>query len=294
MKLGQRFGQDFFQIDLDLEEINRLYIHEEIIPTNLEKIKDVLKRQGFQIDPIIVDRESGVILDGMHRYEALKQLGFDYILTAKVNYFSPNIIIRNWYRTFKLNIPHDKVLSCVRKIADSKGFEISESDSEKSKPDKKAIFSIWIRGTGKSYIAISDKKLNVWEKYMLLKSFETELSNFINIKPNYRSEELAVKEFDSSKIDLVLATPPIKKEDVVNFALNKKIFPPKTTRHILPVRPLFVNVPLPLLKHGDLGKTLKEKREILRKLLLQKTLIKVKGEIIIDRFYEERALYIFI
>ena len=294
MKLGQKIGQEYFQIDLDLERIDALYIHEETISTNLEKIKSILKRQGFQIDPIIVDKNSGVILDGMHRYEALRQMGFNYIAVAKVDYSSPNIVIKNWYRTFQLSKPLKIVLDKFVEIADSVGFEICESAEEKTKPAGKTIFSIWIKGIERSYNAILDKELNIWEKYMLLKSFEESFSTAFNTKPNYRSEELAIKDFDSSKIDIVLATPAIKKEEVVKFALDKKVFPPKTTRHILPVRPLFVNAPLSLLKKDGLGKTLNEKREIFQKLLLQKTLIKVKGEVVIDRFYEERALYIFI
>ena len=294
MKLGQKIGQEFFQIDLDLEKIDALYIHEETIPTNLEKIKNILKRQSFQIDPIIVDKNSGVILDGMHRYEALRQMGFNFVAVAKVDYSSPNIVIKNWYRTFQLDKPPRIILDKIIEIANLTGFEICENIDEKAKPTGKTIFSIWIKGIEKSYNVIFDRKLNIWEKYLFLKKFEENFSTAFNTKPNYRSEELTIKDFDSSKIDIVLATPTIKKEEVVKFALDKKVFPPKTTRHILPVRPLFVNAPLALLKKDGLGKTLDEKKEIFQKLLLQKTLIKVKGEVVIDRFYEERALYIFI
>ena len=42
---------------------------------------------------------------------------------------------------------------------------------------------------------------------------------------------------------MVLWTPQISKQMVVDCAKKKKVFAPKSTRHVIPVRPLNVNVP---------------------------------------------------
>ena len=66
--LVHRLGEDFFEITLDILPIKDLYIHEEIVPILAERLIENIKKSQFQIDPIIVDEKTGVILDGMHRY----------------------------------------------------------------------------------------------------------------------------------------------------------------------------------------------------------------------------------
>ena len=41
--------------------------------------------------------------------------------------------------------------------------------------------------------------------------------------------------------------PPISKEDVRAVALKGLLYPPKSTRHIIPSRPLYLNIPLSML-----------------------------------------------
>jgi hypothetical protein len=80
---------------------------------------------------------------------------------------------------------------------------------------------------------------------------------------------------------------------VVQVATRNEVFPPKTTRHVIPVRPLFINVPLRLLLAEGPGKNEQEKNQILDALLRQRRLVKVRGHTTLDRFYEEDYLYLF-
>jgi hypothetical protein len=65
--------------------------HEEIILENLEKIKEKIYAKGCLINPIIVDRDNLIILDGHHRVRALELLGYEKVPAYLVDYFDKKI-----------------------------------------------------------------------------------------------------------------------------------------------------------------------------------------------------------
>jgi len=65
--------------------------HEKISQDHLFSIRDDIISDGFIRNPIIVDRDSGVILDGHHRYNAALEMGLKRIPTVLVDYLSSEI-----------------------------------------------------------------------------------------------------------------------------------------------------------------------------------------------------------
>ena len=60
-------------------------------------MKEIVE-DGFQRDPIIVDKESGVVLDGHHRRNILKTLGYSKISSHQVQYMEDDKIrVKTWY-----------------------------------------------------------------------------------------------------------------------------------------------------------------------------------------------------
>lgn len=55
------------RLDIALAPTDRLHIHEETIPERVSSLGDRIMRDGVQSAPIIVDRGTYVVLDGMHR-----------------------------------------------------------------------------------------------------------------------------------------------------------------------------------------------------------------------------------
>ena len=90
-----------FRMSLETVELRKILPHEEIIPELLEKLVDAIERDGSMKHPIIVDGDSLVVLDGNHRTEALKKLGYRYIPVCMVDYQNPLIEVRCWYRTIE-------------------------------------------------------------------------------------------------------------------------------------------------------------------------------------------------
>ena len=84
MRVGSRL------VEVDLRPIGSVLPHEETITDLSSRLSDQIRADGFQRDPIIVDRENHVVLDGMHRLRALKELGARHILCHLVDYSSPD------------------------------------------------------------------------------------------------------------------------------------------------------------------------------------------------------------
>ncbi|MGQ9725546.1 MAG: hypothetical protein ACUVQL_00270 [Candidatus Bathycorpusculaceae bacterium] len=67
--------------------INSLKPHEKGSPLYLELLKNEILRDGLLKYPIIADEKTHVILDGMHRWLALKSLGYTLIPVILVDAF---------------------------------------------------------------------------------------------------------------------------------------------------------------------------------------------------------------
>jgi hypothetical protein len=85
-------------LDIALVETDRLLIHEETIPFMLNKLKVRIERDGVQSAPILVDRNTHVVLDGMHRTAVLKELGCRFTCVCLLDYFDPSISVQRWCR----------------------------------------------------------------------------------------------------------------------------------------------------------------------------------------------------
>jgi L-serine kinase (ADP) len=77
-------------------EIEELKEHEEIRPDYLEALKNEILSDGILKMPICIDKNTCIILDGHHRLQALKRLGFRKIPCVLVDYQSPEIKVIAW------------------------------------------------------------------------------------------------------------------------------------------------------------------------------------------------------
>ena len=96
--------------DVVLVEIASLRDHEEVIPDNLETRTSKLLRKGFY-KPIIVDRETMVILDGHHKWTAAKSLGLARVPVIMVDYLvDEGVLVDVWPDCGKESITKTEVL----------------------------------------------------------------------------------------------------------------------------------------------------------------------------------------
>ena len=77
-------------VEIKEVDINSIIPHEKVLLDKKEILKNNLKYKNDDIiiSTIIVCSESNLIIDGHHRYTALKELGYNKIPVTIINYFS--------------------------------------------------------------------------------------------------------------------------------------------------------------------------------------------------------------
>ena len=96
--------------DVVLVETVSLRGHEEVIPDNLETRTSKLLSKGFY-KPIVVDRESMVILDGHHKWTAAKSLGLARIPVVMGDYLvDEGVLVDVWPDCGKESVTKTEVL----------------------------------------------------------------------------------------------------------------------------------------------------------------------------------------
>ena len=88
-RAGNRMNQPF---EVELVPLEWLKTHEEIKAKKYEKLLSISKKWGAQRKPILVDKRTGVILDGHHRHAVAESLGLKRIAVIAINYLDDDSI----------------------------------------------------------------------------------------------------------------------------------------------------------------------------------------------------------
>jgi hypothetical protein len=73
-------------MDVELVPIAWLRPHEEVKPRNVDTLHEMTLRWSAYTKPLLVDRESGTILDGHHRHQVGIRIGLSRLPVIKVDY----------------------------------------------------------------------------------------------------------------------------------------------------------------------------------------------------------------
>ena len=270
--------------ELVLAELSSLHIHEEIIPEKMQELVEKIPHDGVWIHPIIVDERSLVVLDGMHRVAAAKEIGYRYIPVCLVDYENPRIKIGCWYRMFKNFSGVEEAKRLLMEVGLTpveKGYKEAH-DMVEAREAVTALF------TDSWCLAAHGQARSVKERYDAIKRVEC-IAQAAGHHMGYSTDSDAWTRVASGEYSSGLITPRVRKREVVDIATKGIIFAQKTTRHIIPARPMFVTVPTEWLK-GDLMP--EEANSRLRKHLASKLVEKLPPGQILDRRYDEE-LYVF-
>lgn len=229
-----------FELEIDIAELSDLKLHEEVIDHLLDDLSESIENDGMIRDSVIVDKNTGVVLDGMHRVSATEKLGYDKIPACFVDYQDPRVKVGSWCRVFS-DFPMDN----LRKISNELGFkstEIGQEDIEELLSKRKSElvlaseeknYSLY-RGC-KSIKEIYDSALK-FEERLIVRGFE----------PVYEPDEDIEERLGPQEVSILL--PSAKKTEVIDIAFSNSVFDYKTTRHVIPARPLRVDFPLEFLE----------------------------------------------
>ena len=272
------------ELHIAIANIADLHLHEEVVPELLDALMRAVDSDGCLKHPVIVDEGSHVVLDGMHRVAALQRLGCVRCPVCFVDYAHPAITVGCWYRAFQ----GAKALGGVVAAVAGLGFDVAPVTSiDDGRIGVSPVLAAVKSGDREFLVhaAFGDLKA----AYDLVKKVEEGL-RAASFEVLYETEDDALRMLQGGVVDAVLLTPRLTKDYIVRTALSGAVFAYKATRHVVPARPLHVDVPLRLLR-GD--QAIDEVNDALRRRLERRRLRFVSaGTVFRGRRYEE-AVYVF-
>jgi L-serine kinase (ADP) len=232
---------DGTSFELSIVPLTEVKPHEATIPTLLHSIVRDLRRTREQRDPILVDKRTHTALDGMHRRAALEKLGAKFAVCAEFEYLGDSVKLERWLRYFIAPSEHflSELISLLE-LRQSKNFReaAKEVDLEQSK--------LALLSAANSYV--SRRRWKILEVYDALGQID-QLCSDNQIDLEFATESSKFELFTSESVH-VLYPERLSKRDVLAMVRENRVFPCKTTRHIVPVRPMGVFFPLDNLKNS--------------------------------------------
>ena len=226
---------------LNLKRIQELKPHEETVATDLRGIVTTLERDPILRHPIIADSATGAVLDGTHRLAALSQLGCKTIPTALIDYQNPLVKVDRWFRV----IAGEKLSDFMKRVKDrTTPLPIPASQSDPSLLSRLSYATLCDQSECFTFGSHGSRALEACQ-------------NAFQIEEMARNNHLIIAYVDNddlrelSKNAFLMSTIRVEKSEVVESCVSHKLFPPKSTRHLIPSRPLGLAVPLALLKSGN-------------------------------------------
>lgn len=226
-------------IRVDVRPVSSLLPHEDVIPSHVDRIASEIKEEGIQRDPIIIDSESGAVLDGMHRLAAFAKLGLERAVCCPLDYSSKNVDLHRWARVYSSRGRGD-LSKAILDAGISRRSTLSE-----------AFTSLDARRCGLAALSsqsvfLPSATMDLQGAFAIVRGLD-----IIALELGWKREFVYEDEIDSALQDerkTVVLVQRLGKDDVVAAARSGRLFPCKTSMHTVDPRPVAVKVPI-----GKLG-----------------------------------------
>jgi hypothetical protein len=278
---GYKIDSDRLDLKIAIVNIASIHMHEETIPEVVQKLAKDLERDKVLRHPVIVDEKTLVVLDGMHRVAALQMVGCIRIPVCLVDYDNPSIKVETWYRTFTEH--NGQELLSQLPLAN---IRIEETDMRNARQRLENRSAAAMIATGEKCFTVKSVG-DLRQDYRVVTGVER-VARGLGYEVGYDTESDALSRLRNKEVAVILGPPPITKKDVREFGVRDELFPHKATRHIIPARPLGIDVPIRLLqdRHVDLSEV---NKQLVEKLRARRLLRLDPGSLIENRRYEEQV-----
>lgn len=270
--MGEPVGKDMrareeLNSSLSLVDIDRLMVHERIIEDLQETIFRRMKAEGVLAWPVVADSCSSLILDGSHRYAAVRnRLKGRRILVQAVDFLDRGIKLRNWWRIYRRIRP-----SQFQRLKEKHDWLSARTGA--SRGGSRFIFQ--------GLLHRWKEKAGLIGEIFRFRDLEQDLADNFGLEPLFVTEDEA-KQYLTRSQTLTLVPPTLTKAELIKMAGGITI-PPKSTRFIFPFRVIGPKVPLDWLTGKGNNQALNER---LDQLKAQPIRYLGRG-LTIDRFYPE-------
>ena len=221
---------------MGLRPVASLLPHEETIPSKSEKLFQDMKKEGIQRDPLIIDYESGTVLDGMHRLSAFKKLGAEHAVCYLVDYSSKGVTLQRWVRVYEVKKP-----DLVPTILEELGLNQKATLGELFDLVEGRKTALGLIGAGSCFVA-AEKGQQLTASFDLIRRLDKVFSALGWPVSFAAEDEIDVATQDPSH--LVAITPKLNKQDVLTASRSGRLFPWKTSMHVVDPRPVAIDFPL--------------------------------------------------
>ena len=264
-------------IIITIKRLESLKPHEDTIEDELLSLSRSISQDRMLRHPLLADVRTGVVLDGNHRLVALKRMNCGLAPVALVDYKNPGIKIDRWYRLIS-SAELEDLWPGLQILGLSMRYE--EPATATDLLDRRKVAAV-IEDQDRSIVFKSPSQDDTLDSFRTSFSVETFLRER-GLNVSYADERPAI----IPEGTLVLSTVMLEKEEVVAVASSGRLYPPKSTRHLIPSRPLGTRVPIEWL-------ALDEPKIAQAKLmdhLSRMKLIRIEeGSIVGSRKYEEEV-----
>ena len=263
------------RIQLSVLPISDILPHEAILPSLLRAIRGDIKRAGCQRDPILVDKKTKLALDGMHRIKSLEMLKAKFIVCAEYDYQDPSVRLERWLRSIRganYSLVSILISSFEMSACQNSDIAIRRVDTFKSGIALLSGTKSFYGGEG---LGLLDLYKKIGEIDRACEKSKVEL-RFI--------PELRRRDFHIGSV-LTLYPAKLTKEDVLKSGRKGELLPYKTTRCIVPIRPMAICFPIRSLQKDSLAECENRLDQIVRlsKVVMREKNIRYEG-----RKYSER------
>ncbi|MFA6214433.1 MAG: ParB N-terminal domain-containing protein [Candidatus Micrarchaeia archaeon] len=217
---------------LQVVSTDRLRAHEDIIPFNFQRLRESMLNMGRLVDPIIVDKDNYIVIDGNHRTAVLESIKCPNAACQLIDYKSEEIGIGGWFPVSKTVKP-DEI----------DGFRPEKVDFEAGKAALERMDGTFL------YVRKVDGK----KECFLYNSNERTVQGVIAQQRKFLAaiEQRDAQYVADDKVEEYLARGYTAfyrrlytKGEIVAEALAGRRMPPKSTRHTIPERIIRLNLHL--------------------------------------------------
>jgi hypothetical protein len=250
---------------LEMLPTDSLVLHEECDPRRVEKLCARLRDDGHLKHPPVVAALDGtdrfVVLDGASRTMAFVTMGFPHIVAQLVSYGDPGVELSTWHHVVA-GMRLDEFEQALTRVT---GLRLQECSLEEARTavatGDAAAYIVCASGVRKAFNGDGSR----WRDIRLLNELVGAYRGHADIfRASNDIWEIQAPYYPG--ITALVVFPHYSPADILMLARHGEKVPTGITRHAIPNRALYVNIPLSVLAANW---TLERKREWLHQWLME-------------------------
>jgi uncharacterized ParB-like nuclease family protein len=235
--------------EIDVLPISELMLHENESVERTAKLQERIRADGFLRNPVIVakvrrsSRLHYLLLDGVHRISALKNLGCRDVVAQLIDYSNEAVKVEVWHQLIRGADP----LNLLKSLKHFFGKTLIKKPEAEANELRKKDFILMhlLLKNGQSYIV--ERQSNLQSTTAKIREFVKILASSGELHRVNEDEAKSVMKSSSAAVG-ILFIQALSKQDIVEIALSETKLPAGITRHIIPCRALGIAADLALLR----------------------------------------------